>query len=69
MLSVYLDVPLLRAKALSPMLPYLLDESTYRCLAQRGTAVARPGRDEDVQRFDQFKTALKQSGWPNDMLC
>lgn len=41
---------------------HLLDKATYRYLGQRGP-VARPGaRDDDAQRFDQLKGALKTIG-------
>ncbi|PPQ68466.1 hypothetical protein CVT24_005563 [Panaeolus cyanescens] len=45
---------------------HLLDKTTYRYLGQRGTAGnarSNAGRDDDAQRFDQLKIALKTIGF------
>ena len=44
---------------------HLLDKTTYRYLGQRATTAVRRngGRDDDGQRFDQLKIALKTIGF------
>ncbi|KAF9531219.1 glycosyltransferase family 2 protein [Crepidotus variabilis] len=44
---------------------HLLDRTNYRYLGQRGATAGRPngGRDDDGQRFDQLKIALKTIGF------
>jgi len=44
---------------------HLLDKATYRYLGQRGGTTGRSnsGRDDDGQRFDQLKIALKAIGF------